>query len=1461
MSSIPLNKRVAREEFVQLDRTFHALPDYASKADDVDLAESGRVGRPLTWPNLLRSQRVVVLAEAGAGKTFELLNKARELRERGEAAFFIRLEHVRDDLRLAFEVGTHASFLDWISGQDEAWVFLDSVEEARLRGPADFELAVKKIADAIGGASIRARIYISGRIGAWRPWTDLQHCMVNFPCIPQSKLQVESKPVQEEPVAETPTLPWETKDTVPTGPTPEGAKEDEFQLVTLDDLTPHQIARFATARGVPDPPAMLAAIDAVDGWAFAARPQDLEDLVQAWREEGRIGNRLESHRRSIERRLLERDSVRAESRPLADDRVRKGVELLAAAATLTKVSIIRVPDGAEATPGISTQSILPNWTESDRSTLLMRPVFDEAIYGSVRFHHRRAREYLTAEWLAGLLKQNTSRRAVEDLMLRSQYGLDVVVPTMRAIVPWVALKDERVRERVVRAAPDILLEGGDPTCLPLNSREALLSAFCDQIATKSEQRVVRDINVLRRFSGADLGPQIIALITEYEGNEDVVAFLLRVAWAGQIEALLPIAKSFAVDVGRHRYTRMAASRVIGAAGSEEDGRALRRALLMETPSITHDWAAELLDRAPATQDTLDWLFGIALEPEPKKRSGSNELGASAAVFLSRCPLELLPHAAARLNTLLAAHSIDEGYRWRIPSKHLWMLALASAIASRLIQFRQPAALEPACLGLLAKLASGNRFDQTEFFEPPLNYTNAVRGWDELNKAAFWFSVAESRARAERGAEGRVTTHGSASAFGGYWGFGIEHFEYFAEQIQKQELQDNKLVALAVAFGLYLDGGRPRKWRQQLKRGVAENLELVSTLGRYYRPPPAPERRRWKEMERRNEQRRLASLAEDAANRAEWKQHLIANLESLRSANKLNPGDFTKELIHLFQRSHERKDSNNRWTAYNWKLLVPDFGQPVAAFYRDAAVSFWKHFEPKLVSEGAPRNTTPYRNIFGLAGIEIEAHETPGWPSGLSREEVRLACRYAAWELNGFPTWFPKLFETFPDEVASFLLQEIRWELDASASTKDPSYILSDVAWTGRWCWDRLAPALLDQLRSRDRMVWQHLDAALNIVQGSNVLDKSIQEVASQRVAACEDMDTLARWLAVWVGVSPAEGLAELERLLARYDTAGQRSALAMRFIVNVQGRRRNHTGSARRAYIEPSILGRLYLLMHEHIRRDADIDRADGGVYTPELRDDAQDARDALLSALCEIPGAEAFSALRTVVDAFPDRPWLGRLLRDRAEADADLDAWKPEDVRDFDQSQLQMPRNHSQLARLVEQRILDLKDELELGDTSLAGILISLNEETKLRQFIGRELREKAGNRYNAVQEEELAGGRGGVKPDIRVHGHGFDAPVPVELKFADSWSGPHLVERLENQLCKNYLSDPRSTRGLFIVVTRGRQMNWDLPDGKRVNFDGLVSGLQDHWRDLSHAYPGIENVAVIGIDLTSNRNRSSEH
>jgi hypothetical protein len=193
--------------------------------------------------------------------------------------------------------------------------------------------------------------------------------------------------------------------------------------------------------------------------------------------------------------------------------------------------------------------------------------------------------------------------------------------------------------------------------------------------------------------------------------------------------------------------------------------------------------------------------------------------------------------------------------------------------------------------------------------------------------------------------------------------------------------------------------------------------------------------------------------------------------------------------------------------------------------------------------------------------------------------------------------------------------------------------------------------------------------------------------------------------------------------------------------------------------------------------------------------------------------------------------------------------------VRDFNERLDRTPSNHRELADLATLRIFDLRDDLEEGDESIAAVVRTIDQETILRNFIGHDLREKAFNRYHIPQEAQLADDK---KPDLRFHGMGFDAPVPVELKIADKWTGPKLFERLENQLAGDYLRDVRGGRGIFLLVYRGVEKGgWELPRTRRhVKFDELLQELRVHWAALAPKFPNIDDLAIIGIDLTKRSN-----
>lgn len=210
---------------------------------------------------------------------------------------------------------------------------------------------------------------------------------------------------------------------------------------------------------------------------------------------------------------------------------------------------------------------------------------------------------------------------------------------------------------------------------------------------------------------------------------------------------------------------------------------------------------------------------------------------------------------------------------------------------------------------------------------------------------------------------------------------------------------------------------------------------------------------------------------------------------------------------------------------------------------------------------------------------------------------------------------------------------------------------------------------------------------------------------------------------------------------------------------------------------------------------------------------------------------------------------WIAHRARQRAEQDADTAAWTTEQVREFHDEQERTPRNHRELEELAINHLLDLKNDLEDVDESVAALVLQIYEEEVPRNFIGRELQRMSSGRYQIRQEEELADEK---RTDLRFNGIGIEGAVPTELKIADKWTGPKLYERLENQLSGDYLGDRRSSRGIFLIVNRGKErQHWQRSDGTMVDFAGIVAALQEHWESLSQGYPGAEEIRAIGIDL----------
>jgi hypothetical protein len=1432
------------DDFVELDRTFHELPLHEGESDNFDFQAAFGLGSQLTWDSLINEYRVILLSEAGAGKTVEIRQAARRQRANGKAAFFLRLENVADDFDIAFEEVALAEFDQWLASSNEGWLFLDSVDEARLKEPADFDRAIRKLGLRLSPVLQRAHIFISSRASAWRPVTDLSLCR------DQLKYQTPKEQAIDEASDDNPAA----KKRFAVNRISKEEAGDPFKLVALDDLREPQVRKFAQAHGVVDVDAFVDAIKRADAWIMAHRPRDLEELIGFWIKNGRVGNRLELIRESLDQRLSEPDQRRDEARPLSKEKARAGARLLAAAMTMTHSTTIRVPDGTQNAIGLPIAEVLKDWGAPEHTTLLSRPIFDEAIYGTVRFHHRSQREYLTAEWFDGLLKRETSRREIEMLFFKEQYDMEVITPSLRPVLVWLILLDERMRGRALHLAPELIFEGGEPAELPLETRRKVVRQVCETVY-KGGAGHGMDYAAVQRFANADLADEIKGLIRQYSTNDDLLWFLLRMIWQGRLSQALPEAKEYALAPNAGKYVRIAAIRAVLAIGSAHDEDEIRAAFVGEARRLKREWLAELIEKLPYDQRSVDWLLQALAKSEPKPRYKTDGLGEALSRYIQAAPVGLLPGLLAELVRLISKRPIIERRHYEISKRHGWLLKRAAQAAERLIEARHPAALDPSCLSVLHKLPSAKNYHDWDLRDIKSKIPEFVPAWTELNDALFWYQVKVARKWRDKKRNERVTSHWPA-LWNSYCRFAPNDFDRIKAQITTKR-GDDRLVALSLAFQLYREAGRPAKWRHQLKAVCKKDPGLAARLQTMFHPaPPTAQEKSFRRQEAQWNRRRKERQRRIAENEAKWKGHLAANVDKLRDPGLPKPQDISNDQYYVHEKLRELDDRSNHWTTGDWQLLEGEFDANIALAFRDAAVSYWRRYKPKLLSDGKASNSTPFATIFGLTGLEIEATEAQGWPMKLTEAEVEIAFRYAMSELNGFPDWFPALYSAFPQQVTELLVEEIDYELRTETGERASHYVIYDLSWHGEWSDSTIAPAILQRLAREEPKSIGTLGQLLTIINRAGISDSDLAAIAEKK-ARGKALDRAAAWYAVWAGVEPDRAIDAIRVRLSKLKRKSKRVQLAMQFVSQLVGGRHDRS-HVRQAYRTPRYLRDLIILTHQHIEEKDDIDRAEKGVYSPGLRDNAQDARNHLFALLKEIPGKEAFLAVQDLSRLHPvesSRPWMTHHAKNRAEADADLSPWTVSQVDDFNNLLERSPRNHRELWELAVLRILDLRAKLEDGDSSIAEILKTVSHETQMRKYIGDWLRDSAHGRYSIPQEEEFADAK---RSDLRFHGTGFDAPTPVELKLADNWRGPKLFERLETQLCGDYLRDDRSNRGVFVLVYRGEKSTWDVPGRGRVDFDGLVRALHEYWLSISAKFVGVEEIKVIGIDLTK-RTRSS--
>lgn len=211
---------------------------------------------------------------------------------------------------------------------------------------------------------------------------------------------------------------------------------------------------------------------------------------------------------------------------------------------------------------------------------------------------------------------------------------------MRPILSWLAILDQRILERVMRLAPEVLFEGGDPAQLLLETRIQILRGSCEQLAQPAHGRSITEYSAVQRFTNPDLADVIRELLEKHKDNDDIVWFLVRMVQQGGIAARADKAKHFALT-SRSKYTRIAAIRAIVEVGTPEDVADVQMAYVAEPPPLRRDWLAELLDGLGNVPSDVDWLLLALTATEPKKQFETDPLADALSKYVASLAPSLL----------------------------------------------------------------------------------------------------------------------------------------------------------------------------------------------------------------------------------------------------------------------------------------------------------------------------------------------------------------------------------------------------------------------------------------------------------------------------------------------------------------------------------------------------------------------------------------------------------------------------------------------------------------------------------------------------------------------------------------------------------------------------------------------------------------------------------------------------
>jgi hypothetical protein len=1409
---------------IDIDRRFVEWSDEELSDPDV-LSRYGLSDRAMGWNDLLAKRRVVVLAEAGSGKTEEMKAQARRQNEAGQFAFYASVQDVgREGLEHALCPADRVPLKSWRISDQSAWFFIDSIDEAKLDG-VRLDKALRQLAEGIAGAEGRAHIVLSGRHTDWEFRRDLRRFNEQLP-IPRDQV-LPPPPALDELVIST--IRHERRTEPPQPP-------EESVIVVMTSLDAGRVRLFAAGKGAPNLDAFISEIELANLWQFARRPLDLDWLVQFWRTNNRLGSLTEMLATSLTERLQETNLDRVRRDSLDADRAFQALERIGATLVLGRNTTIAIPDSeimlAGDHPPVDLTDALPDWSAEHRMRLLTRPVFDPATFGRARLHNDNqgvVRAYLAARWLHRLRKKNLSNQGLFDLLFAEMHGLELVKPSMQETAAWLSLWDADVAREVVRREPFLLLTAGDPASLPTELRINLLTRLVEGITNNRQRIPLLDRDSVKRFSRPDIAATVRTLWSAHEDHADVRDLLLRLIWLGPLRNCADLAVRVAFGRYQDRHTRIVAGRALmatGDTGARNEYAKFIGANCADLPNVLVWDAVEGLFPNPLG---IDDLLTVLSRVDVTDSDGGLGFEWQSPDLIkridSRGDLERL---LGGLIEQLGGDGNDVGYE-RDQREDTYFAAI-SAAAYRLLERcpgdEAPVVAVDAVLRIGRRDRHNPRMNRKTLGDPPaeLRRTSARR------RIAFW--RAAERFRGSRMLQGRaIESVWELEILGWSPGLSTVDLDWLLADGPARSLEHERRLAINAALSIWRDAGSPAGLLSRIEAVAHTDAAMTGAYEAWMRPPaPSPElvksERELKRLQRRNA---IAQAKRDQS-WVDFVAELRANPALLRQLRPTSKEGADSRLFHLWQLLSAAEGSSSRYAIDSVAPLEPMLGADLAAAFRDGLIAHWRAWQPRLKSAREPekRNQISSLDCMGIAGVTLEANSRSDWADRLTSEEALHAAIYATLELTGFPKWLSELARAKPEQVVSVLRGEAAAEL-ANLAPGSRCEVLDDLTRADSNIIALMARPLLDELKRRSNLPPIALSPLLDIIsRGLGQPHAYFVQLAISRFNSATDPETGSLYLGALFAIDASIATTTF---LARLDTLGtsEQTALVQHVLPHVFGDRFGFRQGAPPKLPFDS-LERLVRVAYRTIRVADDHNRPSGVVFSPDERDRAEGARGAAFERLAQTPGRATFNALLHYAETadFPIPPSrLRELARDRAAQDSENAPWPPGEPFAFEANCEASPRTPKDLQLLALRRLADMQYDLLHSDFAQGATLSGLPDERAVQNWMADRLRGAQGRSYSVEREPHVVDEK---EPDIRLKAKDTDASVPVEIKIVESWTLEQLEAALTDQLCGRYLRARDGRHGILLLVhQKPRQRGWtDSRNGTVLRFEDVVTRLR---------------------------------